>query len=64
MDHVETNWCERTIRDAVLKGDIEAWRGWYQAYFDRLADYVRWRCGGLVELADDVIQEAWLTACP
>lgn len=62
MDHGETNWCERTVRDAVLAGDVEAWRAWYSTYFDRLAAYARWRCGGLADLADDVIQEAWLTA--
>jgi RNA polymerase sigma-70 factor (ECF subfamily) len=62
MDHGETNWCERAIRDAVLAGDLEAWRAWYEVYFDRLAQYARWRCAGLADLADDVVQEAWLTA--
>ena len=55
-------WRERTIRDAVLAGDADAWRRWYDAHFDRLAGYVRWRCGGLRDLADDVIQETWLVA--
>jgi RNA polymerase sigma-70 factor (ECF subfamily) len=55
-------WRERTIRDAVLAGDAEAWRRWYDAHFDRLATYVRWRCGGLRDLADDVLQETWLVA--
>jgi RNA polymerase sigma-70 factor (ECF subfamily) len=58
----EGNWRERAIRDAVLAGDADAWRQWYDAHFDRLAGYVRWRCGGLRELADDVLQEAWLVA--
>ena len=40
-------WRERAIRDAVLAGDAAAWRAWYDAHFDRLAAYVRWRCGGL-----------------
>lgn len=62
MDRGEANWCERSIRDAVLAGDVEAWRAWYAAYFDRLAEYARWRCGGLQDLTDDVVQEAWLTA--
>jgi RNA polymerase sigma-70 factor (ECF subfamily) len=53
---------ERAIRDAVLAGDTAAWRAWFAAYFDPLAAYVRWRCGGLADLADDVTQEAWLTA--
>ena len=55
-------WRERTIRDAVLAGDADAWRRWYDAHFDRLARYVHWRCGGLRELADDVLQETWLVA--
>ena len=53
---------ERTVRDAVLAGDAAAWRRWYDAHFDRLAGYVRWRCGGLADLADDVVQETWLVA--
>ncbi len=55
-------WRERTLRDAVLAGDTDAWRQWYDAHFDRLAGYVRWRCGGLRDLADDVLQETWLVA--
>jgi RNA polymerase sigma-70 factor (ECF subfamily) len=55
-------WRERTIRDAVLAGDAEAWRRWYDAHFDRLSAYTRWRCGGLRDLADDVLQETWLVA--
>ena len=63
MDHSsEENWCEGMTRDAILAGNVDAWRAWYAAYFDRLATYARWRCGGLADLADDVIQEAWLTA--
>lgn len=53
---------ERATRDAVLSGDTRAWRGWYDAHFARLAAYARWRCGGLRDLADDVIQETWLAA--
>ena len=55
-------WGERAIRDAVLAGDAGAWRRWYDAHFDRLAAYARWRCGGLRDLADDVLQETWLVA--
>jgi RNA polymerase sigma-70 factor, ECF subfamily len=56
------NWHERAVRDAVLAGDAAAWRAWYAEHFDRLAAYTRWRCGGLIDLADDVVQETWLTA--
>lgn len=62
MDDGEAGWRERAIRDAVLAGDRAAWRAWYAEYFDRLAAYVRWRCGGLLDIADDAIQETWLTA--
>jgi RNA polymerase sigma-70 factor (ECF subfamily) len=62
MDQGANNACERALRDAVLTGDVEAWRALYAANFDRLAEYAHWRCGGLADLADDVIQEAWLTA--
>lgn len=62
MDDGRANWRERTIRDAVLSGDAAAWRAWYDEHFDRLAAYARWLCGGMVDLADDVIQETWLTA--
>ncbi len=55
-------WHERAIRDAVLAGDATAWRQWFDAHYERLADYIRWRCGGLRDLTDDVLQETWLTA--
>jgi RNA polymerase sigma-70 factor (ECF subfamily) len=62
MEHGADHWHERAVRDAVFAGDAAAWRSWYADNFDRLAGYVRWRCGGLADLADDVIQETWLTA--
>jgi RNA polymerase sigma-70 factor (ECF subfamily) len=62
MDRGADGWRERAIRDAVLAGDPAAWRAWYDEHFDRLAGYVGWRCGGLRDLADDVLQETWLTA--
>jgi RNA polymerase sigma-70 factor (ECF subfamily) len=58
----DDSWRERAIRDAVLAGDADAWRRWYDLHFDRLAGYVRWRCAGLRDLTDDVIQETWLVA--
>jgi len=62
MDESGANWRERAIRDAVLAGDASLWRAWFVEYFDRLEAYVRWRCCGLADLADDVTQETWLTA--
>src|SRR4051794_25265539 len=62
MEQSGANGSERVLRDAVLAGDAAAWRVLYAAHFDRLAAYARWRCGGLADLTDDVIQEMWLTA--
>jgi RNA polymerase sigma-70 factor (ECF subfamily) len=62
MDRGGDDWRERAVRDAVLAGDGAAWRAWYDEHFPRLAAYVAWRCGGLRELTDDVLQETWLTA--
>ncbi len=56
------NWTERAVRDAVLAGDVAAWRALYAQHFDQLAAYARWRCGGLADLTDDAIQETWLIA--
>lgn len=62
MDDGGAKEYERAIRDAVLAGNTALWRAWFAEYFDRLTAYIRWRCGGLADLADDVSQEAWLTA--
>jgi RNA polymerase sigma-70 factor (ECF subfamily) len=58
-DHV---WRERGLRDAVLRGDERAWRTWYDECFDGLYGYVLWRCGGLRDHADELVQETWLVA--
>lgn len=55
-------WRERGLRDAVLAGDEQAWRTWYEEAFPDLCRYVRWRCAGLHDRADEVVQETWLTA--
>jgi RNA polymerase sigma-70 factor (ECF subfamily) len=55
-------WRERGLRDAVLAGDERAWRALYDEAFDGLYAYVRWRCGGLADRADEVVQDVWLTA--
>jgi RNA polymerase sigma-70 factor (ECF subfamily) len=62
MDRGDDVWRERAIRDAVLAGDSAAWRAWYDEHFASLAAYVGWRCAGLADLADDVLQETWLIA--
>ncbi len=55
-------WRERGLRDAVLAGDERAWRTWYDEAYGELYRYVLWRCGGLRDRADEVVQDAWLTA--
>jgi RNA polymerase sigma-70 factor (ECF subfamily) len=61
MDHVRAQH-ERDLRKAVLAGDEQAWRWWHEESFAPLDAYVTWRCGGLRDLADDVLQETWLVA--
>jgi len=53
---------DRGLRAAVLAGDERAWQTWYDECFPALDAYVLWRCGGLRDLADDALQETWLTA--
>jgi len=62
MDRDGDVWRERAIRDAVLGGDAAAWRAWYDEHFAPLAAYASWRCGGLPDVAEDVLQQTWLTA--
>jgi RNA polymerase sigma-70 factor (ECF subfamily) len=53
---------EGELRRGVLAGDELAWRTLYDASFDPLAAYVAWRCAGLPDLADEVLQDTWLIA--
>jgi RNA polymerase sigma-70 factor (ECF subfamily) len=62
MNHGGRARDERGLRRAVLAGDEEAWRQWYDASFAALDAFVAWRCGGLRDLADEVVQETWLVA--
>jgi RNA polymerase sigma-70 factor (ECF subfamily) len=55
-------WRERGLHSAVLAGDRQAWQAWYEASFMGLAAYVSWRCAGLRDLAEEIIQETWLAA--
>jgi RNA polymerase sigma-70 factor (ECF subfamily) len=50
------------LRKAVLAGDEAAWQTWYDRAFAGLYAYVCWRCAGLRDLADELVQETWLTA--
>ncbi len=53
---------ERALRRAVLSGDEAAWRALYDESFAGLRAYALWRCASLRDLADEVVQETWLTA--
>ncbi len=53
---------ERALRTAVLAGDERAWQEWYHESFAGLYAYVAWRCAGLRDLADEVVQDTWLIA--
>jgi RNA polymerase sigma-70 factor (ECF subfamily) len=62
MDSSERVWRERGLHAAVLAGDERAWNTLYADAFDGLYAYVRWRCAGLHDIADEVVQETWLIA--
>src|SRR6516162_4354904 len=62
MNPSDRVWRERGLRSAVLAGDERAWQTWYDESFAGLYAYVWWRCAGLRDLGDEVVQETWLTA--
>jgi RNA polymerase sigma-70 factor (ECF subfamily) len=62
MQDSDRVWQERALRSAVLAGDERAWQTWYDQAFADLYVYVCWRCAGLRDLADELVQETWLTA--
>jgi RNA polymerase sigma-70 factor (ECF subfamily) len=62
MSEADRLWRDRGLHEAVLAGDERAWQTWYDESYAALEAYVVWRCGGLRDLADDAIQETWLTA--
>ncbi len=62
MNPSDRVWRERGLRSAILAGDQHAWQIWYEESFESLAAYVAWRCAGLRDLTDEVVQETWLTA--
>jgi RNA polymerase sigma-70 factor (ECF subfamily) len=53
---------ETVLRDAASRGDALAWRALFDSANESVTGYIRWRCGGRYDLADEAIQETWLTA--
>ena len=53
---------EKLLRQAVLSGDEQAWEVLYAESFEPLRAYVAWRCGGLGDWTDEILQQTWLTA--
>ena len=62
MDPLDRVQREELLRGAVLAGNENAWRTWYDETYDDLHRYVRWRCGGQKDWADEIVQDTWLTA--
>lgn len=53
---------EAMLRRAVLSGEQQAWRRLYDESCEAVFRFALWRCGNRRELAEEVVQEAWLTA--
>jgi RNA polymerase sigma-70 factor (ECF subfamily) len=62
MPETDRVWRESALRHAVLAGDERAWGVLYDQAFAGLYAFVCWRCAGLRDLADELVQETWLTA--
>ena len=62
MDHPEPVWRERALREAVLAGDADAWKAFYDENFGPLFAYVHCRTGRRLEDTEEIVQETWLVA--
>ncbi|HEX4592416.1 MAG TPA: sigma-70 family RNA polymerase sigma factor [Gemmataceae bacterium] len=62
MDEGDRIGHESRLRAAVLAGDDAAWRTWYDVAAPGLRAYVHWRLPGQPDVADELVQETWLTA--
>jgi RNA polymerase sigma-70 factor (ECF subfamily) len=62
MDHPEPVWRERALREAVLAGDADAWKAFYDENFGPLFAYVHCRTGRRIEDTEEIVQETWLVA--
>ena len=62
MDHPEPVLRERALREAVLAGDAEAWKVFYDENFGPVFAYVHCRTGRRLEDTEEIVQETWLVA--
>ena len=61
-DETHHHWKERGLRDAVLRGDEEAWRVLYDQCFDSLYAFIDFRTGHRRDRTEEVVQETWMVA--
>lgn len=57
-----SQWEERGLRDAVLRGDAAAWRVLHDRCFDPLYAFVFLRCGRRRDRAEEVVEDCWMIA--
>jgi len=62
VDETHNQWKERGLRDAIMRGDREAWRVLYDTCFDSLYAFVDFRTGHCQERTEEVVQETWMVA--
>lgn len=62
MSQEEQRLREKALRKAVLQGQEDAWQLLYDPSFASLYAYVQWRCGGLNDPTEEIVQETWLIA--
>jgi RNA polymerase sigma-70 factor (ECF subfamily) len=61
-DETKDQWKERGLRDAVLRGDMEAWRVLYDQCFDALFAFIDFRTGRRRDRTEEAVQEVWMVA--
>jgi RNA polymerase sigma-70 factor (ECF subfamily) len=62
VDKNRYQWDERGLRDAVLRGDEEAWRVFHDQCFDSIYAFIDFRTGHRQDLTEEVAQECWMIA--
>ncbi len=62
MTRGEDGWREHGLVEAARDGDERAWAVLYEESFPGLYAFVLWRCSGMKDRADEIVQDVWLTA--